>query len=241
VFGFIIAMVLLSFYASSEIESPLTVTQTLAYVWLGQALLALLPWNVDPVAHNAIRTGEVVQELLRPVDVYRLWFTRVLAWRLVRVGLRCGPMVLLAMWLFPRIGIGQFAMPGPASAEALGLFAVALTLSVLLSGVITVLMQVTMLWTVSPDGILRIIPSLAIFLTGNAVPLPLLPDWMQGFLIIQPFRGLADTPFRIYSGDLIGRDAWGAMAWSVGWIVILWLIGSWMMRQGIKRLVVAGG
>jgi ABC-2 type transport system permease protein len=241
VFGFILIMVLLAFYGSSDAASPLTVPQTVTYVWLGQALLGLLPWNVDPKARDAIRTGDVVQELLRPVETYRLWFARALAWRVIRTALRFVPMVALAMVALPLLGLDVYAMPVPASGAALAAFVVAIGLSALLSTAITLLIQVVMLWTVSPEGVLRIVPAVAIFLSGGLVPLPLFPEWMQPFMARQPFRGLVDTPSRIYGGDLIGPEMLGALAWSVVWIVVLVAIGRVGLARGLRGMVVAGG
>lgn len=241
VFGFIMLMVLMAFYESSESERPMSVAQVVAYVWLGQAMLGMLPWNVDPVVVSAIRTGDVAQELLRPVDTYRLWCARVAAWRIVRTGLRLVPMLVIAMFVFPAVGLEKYAMPGPASWGAFGLFVPAIVLSVLLSVGITVLMQVIMLWTVSPEGVLRFVPAIVIFFSGSLIPLPLLPDWMWPVLKAQPFRGLTDTPFRIYGGDLVGAEAWIAMGWSAGWVVVLAVAGAWGLRKGFDRLAVAGG
>lgn len=241
VFGFIILMTLLAFYRSSTVPSPLGVIQTVAYVWLAQAMLGLMPWNVDPIALQAIRTGDVVQDLLRPVGLYGMWFSRALAWRVVRTALRFVPMVLLAGLVFPLVGLERYAMPAPASVIAAVLFVVAVVLSALVSTAVTLLMQVVMLWTVSPDGVLRLVPAMTIVLSGGLVPLPLFPDWVQPFMAVQPLRGLVDTPTRIYSGDLVAAEAWMALGWSAGWIVVLVLVGRWGLERGVRRLVVAGG
>jgi ABC-2 type transport system permease protein len=241
VFGFIILMTLLAFYRSSSTPSPLGVVETVAYVWLAQAMLGLMPWNVDPTALQAIRTGDVVQDLLRPVGLYGMWFSRALAWRVVRTALRFAPMVLLAGLAFPLLGLDRYAMPLPASVSAAGLFLVAVVLSALVSTAVTLLMQVVMLWTVSPDGVLRLVPAVTIVLSGGLVPLPLFPDWAQPFMAVQPLRGLVDTPTRLYSGDLVAAEAWMALGWSAGWIVVLVLIGRWGLERGVRRLVVAGG
>src|SRR5688572_1638994 len=180
VFGFILLMVLFAFYDSSGAARPLSDTETAAYVWMGQALLALLPWNVEPATFDSIRTGTVVQELLRPVHLYRMWFARALAWRLVRSALRCVPMVFLAMVVFRLIGLERYAMPLPASASALAFAAAAVALSALFSTALTLLMQIAMLWTTSPEGILRIVPTFSIVLGGTLLPLPLFPDAIQG-------------------------------------------------------------
>ncbi len=125
--------------------------------------------------------------------------------------------------------------------SALALFGVAVVLSALLSTAITLLIQVVMLWTVSPNGVLQLVPAIAIFFSGNLVPLPLFPAWMQPFMAVQPLSGLVDTPSRIYSGDLIGFDSLVALAWCVGWVVVLVMAGRWGVAKGLRRLVLAGG
>ncbi len=241
VFGFIILMTLLAFYGSSEVPSPLTAVQTAAYVWMAQALLGLMPWNVDPIAQERIRTGAVALDLLRPVGLYGYWYAGALAWRTVRTALRFVPMLLLAGVVFPYIGLQTYALPAPVSATAGAWFVCALVLSALLSTAVTMLMQVAMMWTVSPDGVLRIVPAVAIVLSGGLVPLPLFPEWLQPFLEVQPLRGLIDTPTRLYSGDLVGAAAASALMWSAGWVVVLVGLGRLALSRGVRRLVVAGG
>lgn len=241
VFGFLIVMVLLEFYASSDRPPPLDRSATLAYVWLGQATFALLPWNLDPSVARSVQTGDVVLELLRPVDTFRLWLARALAWRCVRAGLRGVPMVLLAGLLFPRIGIAPFALPAPSSPGAAGLFLIGLVLGVTFSAALTVAMQVGLFWTVRADGILRLIATVSLVLSGNILPLPLYPDWAQSFLALQPFRGLIDTPLRLYSGHLAGPEAWSALGLSLFWLLVTLAVGASAMRRGLGRLAVAGG
>lgn len=241
VFGFILLMVLFAFYDSSGAARPLSDAETAAYVWMGQALLALLPWNVEPATFDSIRTGTVVQELLRPVHLYRMWFARALAWRLVRSALRFVPMVLLAMVVFRLIGLERYAMPMPASTSALTIATLAVALSAMLSTSITLLMQIAMLWTTSPEGILRIVPTFSIVLGGTLLPLPLFPESLRGFMHGQPLRGLIDTPARVYTADIVGMEALGALAWSAVWLIVSMALGHVALQRGMRRLVVAGG
>ena len=83
------------------------------YIWLGQALLAMLPWNVDRDVRDMIRSGTVAYELLRPLDLYNLWYCRALAWRVAPTLLRAVPLVAVASrsWAWP-------LPPSPASAAA---------------------------------------------------------------------------------------------------------------------------
>ena len=55
--GFIRIMILLAFYQSSSESQPMDFADVVTYVWLGQALLALLPWNHDLDLERQIRDG----------------------------------------------------------------------------------------------------------------------------------------------------------------------------------------
>ncbi|MEM7018967.1 MAG: hypothetical protein AAF512_16705, partial [Pseudomonadota bacterium] len=57
--GAIRLMVLAAFYNASTQSSPMTFEAIVAYVWLGQALLGLLPWNIDPEIDTKMRDGSV--------------------------------------------------------------------------------------------------------------------------------------------------------------------------------------
>ena len=63
-FGLVMIMVYEAFYRSTDRPQPMTFPQVVSYVWLGQALLALLPWNVDAEVEMQRRGG--VQALLSP-------------------------------------------------------------------------------------------------------------------------------------------------------------------------------
>jgi ABC-2 type transport system permease protein len=82
---------------------------------------------------------------------------------------------------------------------------------------------------------------LIIVFSGSLVPLPLFPDWSQPLLRNQPFAGLMDTPFRIYSAHLAGGDALLALARQAVWIAALVIIGRAIMARVMTRLQTQGG
>ena len=113
--------------------------------------------------------------------------------------------------------------------------------ALLLSSAVTALMNASLFWTVTGDGVIRLGPVLVLIFSGMTVPLKLLPDWAQTFLFFQPFMGLVDGPAQILAGSmplarlplLIGRQ-WG---WTPAFIAA----GRLVLRRGLTRLEVAGG
>ncbi|MFH1568222.1 MAG: ABC-2 family transporter protein [Gemmatimonadota bacterium] len=231
--GFIRVMIFAAFYRSGAGPEPMSLAEVISYVWLGQAFLGLQPWGVDRDVRDQIRSGAVAYELLRPLDLYALWFSRAVA-------LRCAPTLLRSVPILALAGL-FFGLNAPASAASLGAFLVALLGAVLLSSAFTVLLNTTLMWTVAGEGVSHLVFGLIMMLSGMVVPLPLFPDWSQPVLTALPFRGLADVPFRLYTGHLPPADLLPALLHQLAWTAALVLLGRSLLAAGKRRLVVQGG
>ncbi len=231
--GIIRLMIFEAFFRSSAAPQPITYQQTVDYLWLTQALLLILPMRLEGEIQQMIRTGAVAYELARPTDLYWFWFFRSGAGRTAALALRAAPLYLLA-WLF----LGLKAPPSWASA---GAFLLSLACASALGCALATLMTISLLWTVSGEGISRLLNLLAYVFSGSVVPLPFYPAWAQRALAFLPFGGLMDTPFRIYSGHIPPEEALGAIGHQIVWTVALILLGRWILGRGLRRLTVQGG
>ena len=201
----------------------------------------MLPWNIDADFRGQVRDGTVAYDLLRPLDLYAYWFGRTLAFRIAVPTLRGIPMVLFAMILLPVAGLSDWALIPPPSASAFAGFVVAVVLAALLATAVTLLAHISLLWTISGVGMDRILTVLVTVFSGLIVPLPLFPDWLQPILNWQPFRGLADVPYRIYSGNIPPGEILPELFFILVWTVALVVLGRLILRRGVRRMVVQGG
>jgi len=240
-FGFVLIMIYEAFYLSSAGPPPIAFSQVASYVWLGQALLAMMPWNADPELRAMVRSGAVAYELCRPIDLYSLWFARALAWRTAPTVLRAVPMVVFAMVVLPWLGLGEWRLAPPASlAAGLG-FAAALCAAIALACAISTLVHASLLWTLAADGVVMLTTTAVSFLSGMIVPLPLFPDRVRAVLEWLPFAGLVDSPYRIYIGDLPPGELAIVLGRQLAWTLVLVVLGRWLIARGVRRIVVQGG
>ncbi|MEN6479515.1 MAG: ABC-2 type transporter [Anaerolineales bacterium] len=231
--GLIRLMIFRAFYASTAAAQPMTLAETTDYLWLVQALLLLMPWRHDDEIQNMIRTGNVAYELVKPTDLYLLWFARILGGRAALLLLRL-PLIYSVAALF-------FGLRLPASPAAAGAFALSVLAAFLLSSAISTLMTISLMWTVTGDGLSRLTSTLATVLSGSVIPLPLFPDSFQTVLNVLPFRGLMDIPFRLYSGNIPLVDRPRELAFQLAWALGLMLLGRFALQRGLRRLVLQGG
>lgn len=231
--GAIRVMAMEAFYRSTTAPQPMNLEEVVTYVWLGQALLGLLPWNPDTEIRNMVRSGTVAYELVRPVNLYAYWFSRSLAFRIAPTLMRSVPLAMLAL-LF-------FGMQPPASLESLLIWLAATAGAVLLTTALTVILSITLMWTISGEGVAFLVGPIIYLLAGMVIPLPLFPDWAQFILEMLPFRGICDAPFRLYMGHIPVAEAWAVLLHQWIWIVVLVGLGAWMLSRAKRRLVVQGG
>ena len=116
-------MIFKAFYRASDAAQPMDLDTVVGYVWLGQAFILIQPWGVDRDVRDQIRSGSVAYELLKPLDLYTLWFSRAVAMRIAPTLLRSVPLIAIAA---PLLGL-----PLPSSFEALCAFVAALVAAVL--------------------------------------------------------------------------------------------------------------
>ena len=231
--GLIRVMIFEAFYRSTTAEQPMSLADVITYVWLGQALFALLPWRFDSEVRGMVRSGTVAYELVRPTDLYTFWFSRSIAERVAPTLLRAGP-IFLAAFLFLDL---QF----PASPTA-GLAWLAATLGALFLGAaIGTLISISMLWTISGQGLANFLQVSIFIFSGMIIPLPLFPDWCQSILEFLPFRGLVDAPFRLYMGHYPPAAIFPLLGHQLAWTLALVLYGRWLLGRSARRLVVQGG
>lgn len=231
--GLIRMMIFTAFYQSTTKPMPMNISETINYIWLGQAMLLLLPWWGDREIAQMIRRGGVAYELVRPVDLYWMWFGRSIAQRIAPVLMRATPMFILA-GLF-------FKLQPPAGFGSAFAFIVSIVGAAFLSSAIVVLLNISLFWTISGEGMTRLVPGIAWFLSGIVVPLPFFPQWIQSVLSILPFRGIIDVPFRLYVGHIPASRAPLLILTQVLWIVVIVLFSRWLLQRGVRKVEIQGG
>jgi ABC-2 type transport system permease protein len=239
--GAIRIMVFAAFYGAHSAAAPISLANAVTYVWLGQALLALLPWVADPEIGQAVRTGGVGYDFLRPLDAYGFWYARTLGWMLARALPRAVLMVLAAGIVLPLVGLGAWAWRPPSGMVAALLFVPAFALMTALGATVLMLANIVVTASLNERGVNAVLTPVVIVFSGSLLPLDFFPDALRPFLHMQPLAGLVDIPFRIYFADLRGGAAIQGLALQAGWTLVLIGVGRLAMGRMMRRLEMQGG
>ncbi|NLG85094.1 MAG: ABC transporter permease [Firmicutes bacterium] len=235
--GFILIMVYEAFYSQVAGPQPIALRQLITYIWLQQAFLVLIMfWIRDHELFNLITSGDIAYELCRPCGLYGFWFAKLTAQRLSGALLRCFPLLAVA-YLLPE----PYRLTLPPDPAAFGLFIVALLLGLVVVVAISMLIYISVFYTMSPAGSMLFFSVLGDFFAGSIIPIPLMPEWLQTIAYLFPFRLTADLPFRIYTGHIPWPEALTGILTQLLWAAVLIGCGLMVLEKALRRVVVQGG
>lgn len=230
-------MVFCAFYRTDASAFPMTLQETVSYIWLQQAFLALFAaWMMDNEIFDSIMSGDIVYELCRPIKLYNMWFCRGAALRTSRAVLRCLPILFVA-FLLPK----PYGLTLPKSFMSLVWFLVALIIGLLVMVAFFNIVYVITFFTVSPRGIRILVTAGLEFFTGAIIPLPFFPDKLARVMELLPFGSMQNAPLRIYSGNITGYEIVNVIALQLIWLVILTFIGKTLCAVAEKKVCIQGG
>ena len=234
--GLMLVLAYLAFYRTNPANFPMELNEVVSYMWMQQVLLILFSVVFsDSEIESSVENGSIAYELVRPSNLYGRWFSRA-----------CASRVAYTVFRFPLL-IVVFLMPAPYGLSlppdifqfVMFLPSIILALGVTVS--FTMIMYVTMFYTISFGGVYVMVIAATAFLTGAVVPFPFLPTPVQNVLEALPFAAMQNMPLRIYSGNIAGVDAIRGIMFQVFWLAVLIIVGNILMRRALNKVIVQGG
>lgn len=226
-----------AFYEADSGAFPMGLNEVVTYIWLQQAFLALfMVWFFENDIFEAISNGNIAYEIIRPIDLYNMWFTKNVASRLSKAVLRSMPILILAVMIPKPYGITP-----PPEAGAFLWFLFTGILGNLVVVAFCMLVYITTFYTLSPLGVRLVAVSVVEFLAGAVIPLPFFPKNLQQIFNLLPFAAMQNVPLRAFSGNLTGNGLYLAAGLQLFWCATLIGLGRHLFRHAIKKVVIQGG
>lgn len=225
-----------AFYRANPAAFPMTLSQTVSYMWMQQVFLILFSVVFsDSEIESSVESGTIAYELVRPAGLYGRWFTRACASRVAFTVFRL-PLLIVVFLLPPPYG-----MSPPPDIFQMMMFVPSIILALGVTVSFTMIMYVTIFYTVSFGGVYVMVIAATAFLTGAVVPFPFLPQSVRTVLEMLPFAAMQNMPLRIYSGNIAGFDALRGIIFQLFWLIALVIVGNYLMRRALKKVIVQGG
>lgn len=182
---------------------------------------------------DKIKQGTIANELLKPVNFKLRMLFEDIGEGAFNVAFNFLPTVVIAAF---------FAnLNAPSSVWNVLLCFVSVVLGYIVLWQISFIVQSWSFWLFNVWGLITIKNVFVNILAGAYIPMWFMPDWLKSVIWFTPFDSIYFTPVQLYLGELQGWEILINFARQLLWIVILYVIGEFCWRRGIKKLVVQGG
>ncbi|MBL7078188.1 ABC-2 family transporter protein [Candidatus Shapirobacteria bacterium] len=222
-------------YTSKETLFGYNQSQMLAYV-IGVAFLrgvVLSSRSFDDLP-GAIVQSHLSQWLIKPIDVFRYFFSRDLAAKALDI-----IFVVFEIFLLVKLLGLDFYVPHQLSAYLL--FFLVVALSVLLYFLIGTLSSCLAFWIEevwAPRWLFGIV--FLEFMAGVYFPLDVLPKVLTNIFSLTPFPYLIYFPLKIWNQTVGLGESFKIMGILSFWIVLIWYLRNKVWQRGLKRYAAAG-
>jgi ABC-2 type transport system permease protein len=235
VFGFLrFAVMLAVLDAGGRTVAGYSEPQLATFVWAGQGLIGVvLLWAPLDLAER-IRTGDVVTDLLRPIDP--IW--QLLAADLGRAGYAAvtrfvGPVI---------VGALAFQLYVPRRLMTYVLFVCSALLAIVVCFGARYLVNAAAYWLLDARGPNMFWTLMSGILGGLYFPVWFFPDALAAALIVlTPFPSVIQIPLDV----LVERGSAGQqlalLGVQAGWVVAILALCRWVQARGERKLVIQGG
>jgi ABC-2 type transport system permease protein len=207
--------------------------QMRTYILLAYGISALVGFSTASGMMQAIRTGDIVMDMIRPINYLR----RQLAQAVGLAALEC----LFSFSIVIVLGFVVIQVVPPASPLAAFLFVASVGMGFVTKFLVVFAISLLCFWTISAVGLNWAQTAVVNVLSGVLVPVQLLPDWLRPIAEWSPLRGIVATPVGIYLGQYEGWRLVGVLALQSIWLVVLWVAADRLWPRAFRAVQVQGG
>jgi ABC-2 type transport system permease protein len=236
VFGFLRCFVLLAVAAAdpSRLPAGYSAEQLALYTWASQGLIGVVAlWGWTELG-DRIRSGDVVNDLLRPIHP-------VLSYLYADLG-RAGHAALTRFVVPVAVGAVFFSLYVPRHLETYPLFAVSVLLAVVVCFAARFLVNAAGYWLLDVRGVVMAWTVGTSLLAGLAFPVHFVPGWLPTVIwVVTPFPSMLQAPLDVLVERGSRLQLLGEVAGQAAWAVVLLILCWYVQHRATAKLVVQGG
>ena len=238
VFGAINAMVLIAVFSARPEINGYDASDAVTQVFVGQMLITVtMIVNTGPSLDLAerIRTGEVANDLLRPISLQGWCLAQDLGRATCGFLFRGVPTFLVGVVLFDAVV--------PYEVVAALAFLTSVVLAALVGFALRYLYSLCGFWMLDSRGVWAVTGLVGPVLAGMILPLPLFPPAIADVLRLLPWASMVQIPAEILLGkeSLHGGGVLSGLALQALWVALLFGAGARVTATATRRVVIQGG
>ncbi|MGY6502243.1 MAG: ABC transporter permease [Acidimicrobiales bacterium] len=234
VFGYLRAYILIAVaVAAGGTAGGWDQTELVTFAFLTQGMINVSQAFGDPELADRVRSGDVVVDLYRPVDLQMWWLAASLGRAAFTTLARGVPPIVLGAVVFD---IRLVSTP---------LLIAAAAASVVMASVVgfafRFIVNVTTFWLLDNRGVDAIATMTVSFFGGLLLPIVLFPSWLEQVARLLPLATMVQFPAEVMMGVHTATGVVQILALQVMWAVVLLGIGRRLLAAAGRKVVLQGG
>lgn len=220
-------------YTNKTAVVGVNMNQMLTYSIMSVLISCLFHYNVENDLRSRIRRGDIAVDILKPINVFAMYFFNDVGNALNAVIQSILPLLLVAAMFIQ--------LPLPASAIHFWLFIVSTAFSFLIMWLMGVIFGMINFWVINLGPLGSIKEMIIHLLSGRIIPVWFFPVWIQRVFSFLPFIYTYQQPLGIYVGKFSMSEALFGMGIQLMWVLILYGGYRIMKNRALQNVLIQGG
>jgi ABC-2 type transport system permease protein len=233
IFGFMRAYMFVALFAVQSDVAGYDVSDGLTYTFATQGMIMVAYlWGWWDIA-LAIRSGDVVTDLSRPLDFQFYWLAQDLgraAYHAIFRGIP--PFVIGALFFHLNVPVNPLTWVA---------FILSIALATTVSFALRFMVNLSAFWLLDYRGVGRLAMAVWTFLSGLVVPVVFFPEPWRSITQALPFVAIVGLPVEVFLEKPGGLGTVAALTFQAAWAVALLAAGRWMLAAATRKVVIQGG
>jgi ABC-2 type transport system permease protein len=208
-------------------------TDLVTFAFVSQGFIMVVGIFGDRELAQRVRTGDVVIDLYRPVDLQLWWLAVWLGQAAFQTLGRGIPPVILGALVY------DLRWPDPWWQWPIFLASVVLASTI--GFALRFCSALTAFWLLDNRGVEQLVTMAANFFTGLLLPITLFPHWLEQVARWLPFAAMLQLPTELFLGRHHGWAIAGVLGQQLAWVAALIGAGRMLLGAATRRVVVQGG
>jgi ABC-2 type transport system permease protein len=233
-FFFIVrAYIFMALYEHRGVVAGYNVIEAVTFTGLTQAMAMVIGIFGGNEMANAVKTGEVATDLMKPIDYQFFALFRQLGRSFYYFFFRGLPIFAVMVIFFP--------WKHPHSWYALLLFFPSLAFAAVIVFSLSFMVGLSAFWLLDVRGVSAIVMGSGVFLSGFIIPVSFFPSNLGRICEWLPFVGQSYVPVAIYLGKYAGMQMADMLLRQIVWAAMLILLGRAFMSLAVRKVIIQGG
>lgn len=211
---------------------PLSQDDTIRYIIIATIISTFMECDVIDWINGQIGSGDVANQLIRPVDYKAMIFSK-------HVGVSSIRLVLYAIPL--AIAVTVFYNKPLICREQLIYGIISVLLAYMIRFLYSLIIGLMAFWLIVTWPLNMLLAAIYKLLSGSWIPTQIFPELLSKINMFLPFRAIYAIPVTIITTSMDRTDIMSAILVQLIWLIILFLLSELTWVVGKNKLIVQGG